>query len=38
VGAGLSKIEKTVDFWFKTQNPNFTDENQLTGQFDRLAD
>jgi hypothetical protein len=42
VGTGITENnknkKKTVSFWFKTQNPNFTDKNRLIGRFDRLAD
>jgi hypothetical protein len=48
VTTGMStfvKIKKSINFWFKTQNPNFMGKNclisqsdQLTNWFDRLAD
>jgi hypothetical protein len=37
-GPVYRKPWKPVGFQFKTQNPNFTDKNWLTGWFDRLAD
>jgi hypothetical protein len=30
--------EKSFDFWFKTQIPNFIDGSRLIGQFDRLVE
>jgi hypothetical protein len=29
--------KKTFGFWFKTQNPNFTEKNRLTVRFDRFS-
>jgi hypothetical protein len=31
----LLKTRKSVDFWFETQNLNFTDKNWLIVEFDR---